>query len=262
MERYERFLARVRVGRKVLEAHCVNPGRMEGLVQKGARVFLSHAVVPGRRLAYTWQMVELDGLLVGVNTGLPNTLVRAMLEQQLLTPLGSVANIRHEQKLGLHHRVDFVLERADGSLEPLEVKNCHLVYPDRCGYFPDSRSARAESHAQALANYVRNGGRAHVVFTVQRSDVRSLRPSDLHDPAFAQALRSAAEAGVGVHAVRLIPGHEGIAFGGMVPVDLAPYAVPQKFAEALCATSGWLRSDGAWAGQALPKLNSKSKAAK
>ena len=31
-----------------------------------------------------------------------------------------------------------------------EVKNCHMVYPDGNGYFPDSVSARASRHMQEL----------------------------------------------------------------------------------------------------------------
>ena len=39
-------------------------------------------------------------------------------------------------------------------LHYVEVKNCHLVYSDGWGYFPDSVSERASRHVEALAALV------------------------------------------------------------------------------------------------------------
>jgi DNA-binding sugar fermentation-stimulating protein len=69
----------------------------------------------------------------------------------------------------------------------IEVKNCHLVYPDGGAYFPDSHSERATKHLRELVHWVHRGGRATVIFCVQRRDAQVVRPSDVHDPAFAQA---------------------------------------------------------------------------
>ena len=85
VRRYERFIAEVRVGRDVVRAHCVNPGRMEGIVVPGSRVWLSAA--PGRALPWTWELLELDGRLLGVNTALPNKLVGEVLRRGLLPGL-------------------------------------------------------------------------------------------------------------------------------------------------------------------------------
>ena len=79
VRRYERFIAEVRLERGVVRAHCVNPGRMEGMVVPGARVWLSEA--PGRHLPWTWELVELEGRLVGANTSLPNRLVGEVLRR-------------------------------------------------------------------------------------------------------------------------------------------------------------------------------------
>ncbi len=68
--RYERFLADVRLDDgSPLRVHCVNPGRMEGLVVPGARVWLSRATTPGRTLTHTWEIIELGGVLVGRQHG-------------------------------------------------------------------------------------------------------------------------------------------------------------------------------------------------
>lgn len=251
VRRYERFIAEVRVGREVVRAHCVNPGRMEGLVIPGARVWLSEAQTE-RALKYTWELIELDGRLVGANTGLPNALVKRVLEARLLDGFEDVTRVVPEQAFGRGHRVDFLLDTARGE-HLVEVKNCHLVYPDGLGYFPDSHSDRAVAHVDALARQVKRGRRATVLFTLQRDDARGLRPSALHAPDFAASVRRAAKAGVRFRAVRLVPSLAGFTFDGEVPVDVAPYDVKAvaPWAKALEATTGWQRKDGAVAGRSL-----------
>ncbi len=249
VRRYERFIAEVRVGRRVVRAHCVNPGRMEGLVVPGARVWLSEA--PGRHLPWTWELVELEGRLVGANTSLPNKLVGEALRRGLLPGLGGV--VHAERVFGRGHRVDFLIEQPGGA-HYVEVKNCHLVYPDRCGYFPDSVSARATAHVEALTRLVKKGVAATVVFTLLRDDPVLLRPSGLHDRAFATAMRRAVKAGLHARAVRLVPTLEGIFFDGEVAVDVTgvDLAATRGWSASYDSTSGWERKDGKWAGRSLP----------
>jgi sugar fermentation stimulation protein A len=249
VRRYERFVAEIRLGRRLVRAHCVNPGRMEGLVRPGARVWLSEAR-PGRALRYTWELLDLDGVLVGVNTVLPNRLVRAALEAGLVTGLAGVERVVPEQPFGRGHRVDLVVHRS-GERALVEVKNCHLVYADGRGYFPDSRSERAVAHAEALGRQARRGVSCHVVFTLQRADALGLRPSPLHAPDFVRALRGAARAGVRLHALRLLPSLGGIDFGAEVPVELDGWDLEQvaRWSAALDGASGWVRRDGKPAGR-------------
>jgi len=244
VRRYERFIAEVRVGRDVVRAHCVNPGRMEGIVVPDSRVWLSEA--PGRALPFTWELLELEGRLLGVNTSLPNKLVGELLRRELLP--GLVGEVRAEQAYGRGHRVDFIVgERF------VEVKNCHLVYPDGVGYFPDSESERATKHVEALTRLVKKGVPATVLFTVQRDDAQAVRPSALHDPAFALAMRRAVRAGVTTRAVLLVPSLQGFTFGGEIAVDTEPYDVEatRPFAKELEATTGWERKDGGVSGRVL-----------
>lgn len=252
VRRYERFIAEVKLGRQVVFAHCVNPGRMEGMVVPGARVWLSEA--PGRKLPWTWELMELDGVMLGANTGLPNRLAGEVLRQGLLPGLDDALSIHAERLFGRNHRVDFVLERPRGP-HYVEVKNCHLVYPDRVGYFPDSVSERATSHVHALTRLVKKGIEASVLFTVQREGVESLRPSVAHDPTFAKAMRAAVRAGLTTRAVKLLPGVEGIQFGGEVPVDVGAYDVEQtrEWSRVFDETSGWDRKDGRRAGRSAFK---------
>ena len=220
--RRDRFLADVELlGGERVVAHCVNTGRMEGLTRPGRRVWLSRAPA-GRRLAYTWELIEVDGRLIGANTAMPNVLVRALLEKRLLSPFRSHTELRPERPFGERSRVDFFL-RQGGHEHYLEVKNCHLVYPDRRGYFPDSVSERALHHLLELTKVVQAGHRATVLFVVQRADAEAVRPSDVHDPAFAEEARAAAAAGVRFLGLRVEPTLSGLIARGPLPVEIAPY---------------------------------------
>ena len=221
-----------------MTAHCVNPGAMEGLVRPGARVWLSEPdAASKRKLRYTWELIEVDGRLVGANTLVANRIVRALLETK---PRGFAHDeLRPEVTYGEQSRVDFWL-RQGRRRHFVEVKNCHLVYPDGRGYFPDSRSERAVRHLTELVEVIRAGHRATVIFTVQRPDVRAVRPSDMHDPAFAEATRRAAAAGVRFRAFRIRPSLQGYSVEATIPVQLGRYDTRRM--------ERWRADNAAWSG--------------
>jgi sugar fermentation stimulation protein A len=243
LARYDRFIASVDLAGKVVDAHCVNPGRMEGLVRAGARALVS-PVPPdsARKLRYTLELIEVEDRWVGANTVLPNRLAETLVRAGAVPGLARFRQLRREVRYGANSRIDLLL--TQGSREHyVEVKNCHLVYPDGGAYFPDSVSTRAAGHLRELATVVAAGHKATVLFTLQRGDGRFLRPSRLHDPAFADAAREAAAAGVRFRAVKLEPGPEGFRFLGSVPVQVGSYdpAPLAAYRDALAPYSGWQR---------------------
>ena len=244
ISRHQRFLALVELGdgERVI-AHCVNPGRMEGLVIPGARVWLTRSSDPKRKLRFTLELVERDGRLVGANTSVPNRFVRALLEARIFPSFASLVSLRAEVRYGTNHRVDFLVQLPD-ELHFLEVKNCHLVHPDTRGYFPDSVSTRASSHLETLCDQLAPGVTASVLFVVQDPLVTALRPSDTHDPTFADTSRRVAKRGVVFRAVRALPTLDGLLFDQEIPVDLQPYNVEpvKKWRDELAPFSGSLRA--------------------
>lgn len=256
VRRYHRFLSDIELPEEgTVVAHCVNSGRMEGLVVKGAKVWLTRNR-PGGKLAYTWQMIELDGVQIGANTSLPNPLVQAMVRGQYHED-GSAKNVtpwfakakrsQFEVPYGAHSRVDAVLHEDDGKMRMVEVKNVHLVYPDGGAYFPDSVSERATKHMRELTALAKEGERATVLFIIQHPSAKFIRPSDVHDPEFAEAARAAGAAGVQFIALVFAPGADGVRFVREIPVDLAPYDTTDARAwmEALKSTTGWERPKAA-----------------
>lgn len=243
LARYDRFIAAVELDGRSVDAHCVNPGRMEGLVRPGVRAWVS-AVAPEskRKLRYTLELLEIDGRIVGANTVVPNRLAEILVRGGHVPGLARFRSLRREVRYGDNSRIDLLLEQG-GRRHFVEVKNCHLVYPDGGAYFPDSVSARAAGHLRELAAVAEAGDRATVLFTVQRGDARFLRPSRLHDPAFAEAATAAARAGVRFRAVTLQPTAAGFRLLGALPVRLGAYdpAMLAPYREALAGCSGWRR---------------------
>jgi sugar fermentation stimulation protein A len=244
LARYDRFVADVALadGRTV-SAHCVNPGRMEGLVQPGARAWVSPAPAGSKRkLRYTLELLELDGRIIGANTQVPNRIAETLIRARMIPGLKRWRSVEREVRYGERSRIDLLLRGATSD-HLVEVKNCHLVYPDRRAYFPDSVSERAAHHLHALAAEVAAGRQATVLFVIQRTDARSLRPSRLHDPVFADAAATASHAGVRFRAITVEPSPAGYTFLRAIPVDLGAYA-PQTleaYREALMPHSGWKR---------------------
>ena len=243
LARYDRFIARVRLGDQEVDAHCVNTGRMEGMLRPGARAWVSLAPPERKRkLLYTLELLEVDGLISGANTQTPNRLAEALIRARLIPGLRRFRELRREVPYGHRSRIDFLLTQGQRR-HFVEVKNCHLVYPDGGAYFPDSVSKRAAGHLLELGEQVRGGDKATVLFVVQRNDARVLKPSDFHDPAFARAARDARAAGVRFRAVAIQPDRDGFHFAGLLPVSLA--AGDPRYLEA-CALerqpySGWRR---------------------
>jgi len=241
LRRYKRFFADVELaggavdratdGRgQVVTAHCANTGAMEGLTRPGSRVWIARAENPNRKLAWDWELAEgpaeLGGRIFGAHTGVPNRLVRRLLEDghlhQAMDCPGPFDELTPEKPYGERSRIDFWLRRG-GTEIYLEVKNCHLVYPDDRAYFPDAVSARASKHLEELAAMIEAGHRAEVLFVCQTGPVAAVRPSDVHDPTFAATARRVAAQGVRFRALAVTNTVEEIRVEGPVPVDLEPY---------------------------------------
>lgn len=202
VKRYKRFLADVVLDSgEEITAHCANPGSMLGLNAPGSLVYLSRSDNPARKLAWSWEIIEADGALVGISTAHPNRLVEEALLAGLIPELAGFAGLRREVKYGKSSRIDILLEGADGGLTYVEVKNVHLMRQAGLAEFPDSVTARGAKHLVELEDMVRAGHRAVMVYLVQRPDCSELDFAADIDPAYAAALRQAMAGGVEAHAI-------------------------------------------------------------
>jgi sugar fermentation stimulation protein A len=204
VRRYKRFLADVELaGGGAVTAACPNTGSMMGCCEPGSRVWLSESDSPTRKYRHTWEIVESEGVKVGINTGLPNRLVREAIEQGVIGELAGYASIRPEVAFGEERsRIDLLLEDAARPACYVEVKNVTAAVTGRVALFPDAVSERGAKHLRELVRLKAQGLRAVLVFCVQRGDVDEVRPADAIDPLYGKTLREAIAAGVEVMAWR------------------------------------------------------------
>lgn len=221
VQRYKRFLADIDTDDGRVTAHCPNPGAMLGLKEPGARVLLSRATNPARKLPMTWELVqaELPGgpQWVGINTLRPNALVAEAFHAGAIAALAGHDALRPEVRYAQASRVDFLASGAASGPCHVEVKNCHLMRRPGLAEFPDCKAARSARHMRDLAQVVAEGGRALVVIVVQMRAEAFDVARDI-DPVFDRAFRDARAAGVEVRAYRCAVGPEGVAVADEIPV--------------------------------------------
>ncbi|MBM4293131.1 MAG: DNA/RNA nuclease SfsA [Deltaproteobacteria bacterium] len=218
--RHKRFLADVTLeGGEALTAHCANPGSMRGLLEEGARVWLSDSYDPqdpkthARKLRYSLEHIELrgagggPGALVCVNTLRANAVARLGVAAGRVPALRGLALRPEAPWRGSEAaRFDFALHApaaapAEGApLGYLEVKSASLSLSPGEAAFPDSVTARGQRHLRALMEVRRAGLRAVLLFVVTRDDAHAFRPAHELDPAYAALLSAARAAGVEVYA--------------------------------------------------------------
>lgn len=212
VDRPNRFVAHVLLDGETIVCHVKNTGRCRELLVPGAKVILSEGTGLGRRTPYDLVAVYKGKRLINMDSQAPNAIAAEYLP--ILFP--DLEQFRREVKYG-DSRFDFYGIEG-GRPFYLEVKGVTLER-DGLVLFPDAPTERGVKHLRELAALRRNGTDAHVLFIVQMQGVASLRANREMDPAFADALLSAKEAGVGIHAVDCFVTPDSIAANEPVPVE-------------------------------------------
>lgn len=219
LKRYKRFLADIRLKNgHVVTAHCPNSGSMLGCSEPGRPVFLSKHNHPKRRLKYTWEMIEMPRSMVGINTLIPNRLVKQAILQNQIQEFSGYDNLRSEVVYGQRSRVDLLLEKQ-GQRCFVEIKNCTLM-EGRTALFPDAVTSRGLRHLKELQREVRSGHRAVMFYLIQRMDAKIFKPAHHIDPDYGEALEQAAGNGVEIMVYDVQIDLQGICLRDRVPFEI------------------------------------------
>jgi sugar fermentation stimulation protein A len=181
--------------------HCPNSGSMLGLATPGAPVIVSDSGNPKRKLRLTLERVRAGRTWVGVNTMLPNRIAYEAVVRGRVPAVAGYSDVRREVVLEKGTRIDLHLSGDGLPACWLEVKSATL----RMGTairFPDAVTVRGKKHLDALRGAVDRGDRGVLLFVVSRGDGDFVAPADSIDPAYGDALRRAAAAGVEIIAHR------------------------------------------------------------
>ena len=224
VRRYKRFLTdAVLADGTAVTAHCPNTGSLLGCKEPGSKIWLRDTENDARKYRLSWQAILVGKTWVNVDTSLPNAEVFAAITEGRVPALAGYDAAKREVKYGKNSRIDVLLQNASGERCYVEVKNTTLAEGD-LALFPDAVTERGKKHLGELTEVVRQGHRAVQFFFVSRDDVRRFRPADAIDPAYSEALRAAAEAGVEVMAWSSKVREKSIVLHRELEVDLTPPA--------------------------------------
>ena len=224
VKRYKRFFADIELASgEIITAHCPNTGPMTGVYLPGNPVLVSPSDNPKRKLAYTWELIQVCDTVptwVGVNTGLPNRAIKLALESRLFPELGNYSVIQPEVVYGKDKksRVDFWLTGEESPVF-LEVKNTTWAI-EQLALFPDTVTERGHKHLRELIDVVRQGSRAVMLYFINRGDCTSFAPGDSADRIYGELFRQAIDVGVEILPCRFDVTPEGISYLGLAKLDL------------------------------------------
>jgi sugar fermentation stimulation protein A len=218
VKRYKRFLADIKLdnGDEVV-AHCTNSGSMKSCLVNGAEVYMSPVNDSKRKTRFTWEMININGTWVGINTGNPNKLAFEAIKNGKIPGLEKYTTVKREVKFR-DSRFDVFAENEHEKCF-VEVKNVTLK-EGKYALFPDAVTTRGQKHLKTLVEVKKEGMRAVMLYIVQRIDVEVFGPASEIDPGYAAGLKEAVAEGVEVIAMQAKVTPEKIELTKKLPVEI------------------------------------------
>jgi DNA-binding sugar fermentation-stimulating protein len=195
------------------QALCHTPGLgCCGLVATGKYIYVSKAVNPKSKTAYTAQIAECTDSEGTYYVGI-HPMVSQAMAAKLLDKIHPTATWKSEVKVDTHTRLDFMGTTAEGKKIYVEVKNAMISLSKeprltRRATFPEgyrkskveSFSPRAVKHAETLAELACLPGTeaVYLVFIVPRSDCDDGLELNVADQVYCRAVSKAIDAGLKV----------------------------------------------------------------
>lgn len=218
--RHNRFVAEVEIDGKTEVVHVKNTGRCKELLLPGCEVFLSRSGNPERKTGYDLIAVRKkrpgrEPLLINMDSQAPNEAAAEWLTGSGI--FSDKAVFRREVK---HHNSRFDIFVEDGTRKVfIEVKGVTLEH-DGIAMFPDAPTERGVKHLNELAECVKEGFEAWMLFVIQMKEISCFAPNDATHPEFGAALRRTAGSGVKVMAVDCLITPDSMKIDAPVPVRL------------------------------------------
>ncbi len=201
LERPNRFIIWLELDGRRVKAHCPTSGRIGELTVPGTPMLARKRPDARPDQATEWSVIagEHNGTWVVIDTQMVNRLAADGFEAgRLDAAFGPVESLEREPA-SQEGRFDFRLTTSKGPVM-VEAKSVTLLDEGdlATGRFPDAPTSRGRRHVEELTDLATRGHGAGVLFVAMRDDVEQIAPNRATDPAFAQALVAARDAGVEV----------------------------------------------------------------
>jgi sugar fermentation stimulation protein A len=220
IKRYKRFLADVKLpSGEIITATCPNTGTMLGCAEPGTTIYISKSDSPTRKYAHTWHICHREDVgFIGIDTSVPNRVVEEAITAQCIPALSGYSTLRREVKYGKNSRIDLLLEHPEKPPYYVEVKNVTLLRKPGLAEFPDCVTERGTKHLHELAEAVRQGHRAVMVYLIQNETPKSFTLTPDIDPTYFSAFKLAHKAGVEAIALTCHVSPQAVTFKSQVPL--------------------------------------------
>ncbi|MDD3428875.1 MAG: DNA/RNA nuclease SfsA [Oscillospiraceae bacterium] len=191
LARPNRFIAHIEVDGKTEICHVKNTGRCKELLTPNATVYVQHFDTKARKTNWDLIAVQKGERLINMDSQAPN---KAVGEWLLAGGLGQMPTLLKPECTHGDSRFDFYIETS-AQRAFMEVKGVTLE-ENGVVRFPDAPTQRGTKHINGLIQCVKQGFNAYILFVVQMENVTCFTPNHITDPAFANALKQAKNAGV------------------------------------------------------------------
>ncbi|MEG1993964.1 MAG: DNA/RNA nuclease SfsA [Oscillospiraceae bacterium] len=203
-----RFIAICSIDGEEQTVHVKNTGRCKELLKKGATVYLQESDNPNRKTKYSLISVEKDGILINIDSQVPNAVVfQAIKDNQIkIDGLSELEILKREVTFG-NSRFDIYAKDKNGKEAFVEVKGVTLLNGEgeekvfenlerMVALFPDAPTERGSKHVSELIIAKEKGLVAQIVFLIQLQGSLYFTPNTKTDNKFAEMLKTAQSKGV------------------------------------------------------------------
>lgn len=203
-KRYKRFFADIETEEGPLTIHVPNTGSLKDCLIEGTDCLYTPVNDQKRKLKGTLQFLKVNDGWVGVNTSLPNKLVKEAWENGVMKHWKKFKFLKLEHKINAKTRLDVVLSPSEEdfkngqNLHFVEIKNVTMSDDQGLALFPDAVTTRGQKHLEELMELQAQGFTTEILFIVQRTDCNRFSPNHHIDPKYAELLKKAVTAGVRV----------------------------------------------------------------
>jgi len=215
LNRPNRFIAHIDIDGKTEVCHVKNTGRCKELLTENATVFVQESDNPNRKTKYDLISVLKGEKLINMDSQIPNKVFGEWAQNSGF--FGEIKLLKAEKTFE-NSRFDFYIE-TDNEKIFVEIKGVTLEQ-DGVVMFPDAPTERGVKHINELCRCIDNGYKAYIFFIIQMDNAKYFTPNRKTHPQFAEALKAAAEKGVGVYALDCKVSENSIAADKFVEVRL------------------------------------------
>lgn len=216
IERVNRFVAKIMIKDKIVEAHIHDTGRLSELLYRGNKILLKRAKNKKRKTEWDVISAFFDGDWILTNSTYHSEIFLKTLEK------ASLFNKHHfeilkEIKFG-KSRLDFKLKEDNREIL-VEVKGCTLR-KNHVALFPDAPTLRGTRHVYELIKGIEEGYDAYLVFVIMHKKAQCFAPNIEQDKSFYKAFYTALQHGVKIYPLKYFYDTQDVYFIEKIPLCL------------------------------------------